>query len=71
MQFLHYTQVKLSHEHQGFTFESDAKKSIHLLEWHSGGKVSSALQIAIDRSEVMGVTKRDAEDTNQCLSTGN
>ena len=59
-------QVKLSEEHQGFIFESDAKKSINMLEWHSGGKVSMALQKAIDRNEIVSVGNRDMNITNKC-----
>ncbi|KAL7526151.1 hypothetical protein ACHAWF_001650 [Thalassiosira exigua] len=49
--------LKLSDEHQGFMFEPDATKSVDLLVQHSGGKVSSALRLAIEHDEVPSVVK--------------
>ena len=46
------TQLKLSHEHQGWRFEADAMKAVDLLVDHSGGKVSKALEMAIGQGEI-------------------
>ena len=39
-------QLKLSNEHQGFAFERNPDVAVTLLQHHSGGKVSAALQMA-------------------------
>ena len=43
-----HLKLQLSSEHTGFTFEQDPQKAIGLLKYHSGGKVSQALQMAFD-----------------------
>lgn len=50
--------LKLSHEHQGFTFEPDATKSVGMLVHHSGGKVSNALRKAIEQDEIKSVENK-------------
>lgn len=46
------SQLRLSHEHQGWRFESDAKKAVDSLVDHSGGKISKALEMAIGQGEI-------------------
>lgn len=48
--------LKLSEEHQGFLFESDPRRAVDLLKQHSGGKVSAALDMAMDQGEIKDVT---------------
>lgn len=50
-----HIMLKLSHEHQGFTFEPDATKLEDMLEHHSGGKVSKALRMALEQGEIKSV----------------
>ena len=57
------TQLKLSHEHQGWRFEPDAMKAVDMLVDHSGGKVSKALELAIDQGEIEGA-KGELDITN-------
>lgn len=45
--------LKLSDEHQGFMFVPNVSKSVKLLADHSGGKVSKALQKAIDGGKLV------------------
>ena len=47
--------LKLSNEHQGFIFEAKPTKAIDLLTQHSGGKVSTALGMAIAQGEIKNV----------------
>lgn len=47
--------IKLSHEHQGFLFEPNPRKAVDLLTQHSGGKVSTALSLAIAQGEIKDV----------------
>jgi hypothetical protein len=42
-------QLKLSHEHQGFSFEKDPVKAAEMLKDHSGGSGSEALMMAMAR----------------------
>lgn len=44
--------IKLSHEHQGFIFEPNPMKAVDLLIQHSGGKVSTALGMAIANGQI-------------------
>jgi len=44
-------RLRLSHEHQGFKFVASPKDAVGLLVQHSGGKVSKALQMAIEHGE--------------------
>ena len=53
------SQIKLSHEHQGFMFQPDATKSVDMLVEHSGGKVSKALQMAIENDEIKSIESKD------------
>ena len=53
-------KLKLSHEHQGFTFEPDATKSADLLVEHSGGKVSKALKMAIEQNDIIQINNEFA-----------
>ena len=55
-------QLKLSHEHQGFTFEPDASKAVDFLVQHSGGEVSKALRMAIERDDIISVQRVDVHD---------
>eukprot|EP00984_Skeletonema_dohrnii_P010215 scaffold3992_cov141-Skeletonema_dohrnii-CCMP3373.AAC.2 len=48
--------LKLSEEHQGFLFEPDPRRAVDLLVQHSGGKVSTALDMAIAQGEIKDVT---------------
>jgi 8-oxo-dGTP pyrophosphatase MutT (NUDIX family) len=48
--------IKLSHEHQGFIFEPSPMKAVDLLIQHSGGKVSTALGMAIANGQIMDVS---------------
>ncbi len=48
--------IKLSHEHQGFIFEPNPMKAVDLLIQHSGGKVSTALGMAIANGQIKDVT---------------
>jgi 8-oxo-dGTP pyrophosphatase MutT (NUDIX family) len=59
--------IKLSHEHQGFIFEPNTRKAVDLLTQHSGGKISTALSLAIDQGEIKDVastTTTTAGSTN-------
>ena len=47
--------IKLSHEHQGFIFEPNPVKAVDLLVQHSGGKVSTALGMAIANGQIKDV----------------
>jgi hypothetical protein len=49
-----FTQLKLSHEHQGFAFEKYSDVAITLLQHHSGGKCSEALRMGTKVSEQEG-----------------
>ena len=44
----HLSQLKLSHEHQGFAFEKYPDVAQTLLQHHSGGKCSLALKMATE-----------------------
>lgn len=48
--------LKLSEEHQGFLFEPDPRRAIDLLKQHSGGKVSTALDMAMAQGEIKDAT---------------
>ena len=48
--------LKLSEEHQGFLFEPDPRRAIDLLNQHSGGKVSTALDMAMAQGDIKDVT---------------
>ena len=48
--------LKLSEEHQGFLFEPDPRRAIDLLKQHTGGKVSTALDMAMAQGEIKDVT---------------
>jgi 8-oxo-dGTP pyrophosphatase MutT (NUDIX family) len=53
--------IKLSHEHQGFIFEPNPMKAVDLLIQHSGGKVSTALGMAIVNGQMKDVTPSSAQ----------
>jgi len=53
--------LKLSHEHQGFRFEPDARRAVELLTQHSGGKVSKALGMALSRGEINDIMASSLE----------
>lgn len=44
-------KLRLSHEHQGFIFEPDPRDAPRQLLLHSGGKVSKALEMALQNDE--------------------
>lgn len=50
--------LKLSHEHQGWTFEKDPSKSAQMLAVHSGGNGAIALRMSMARE---GALKEDDE----------
>lgn len=63
-------KLQLSHEHQGWMFESNPAKSATLLEKHSGGKGSEALRMAMVRDvkeEEIGVPPMAPEATSESL----
>jgi len=53
-------KLKLSHEHQGFTFEPGVTKAADLLVEHSGGKVSKALKMAIEQNDIIQINNEFA-----------
>ena len=61
--------IKLSHEHQGFTFEPDPKRAVDLLINHSGGKVSTALELAIAQGEIIDVAPNELEETYKTVGS--
>jgi hypothetical protein len=44
-------QLKLSDEHTGFTFQPEPREAAEMLKLHSGGKVTEALLMAMERDE--------------------
>ena len=62
--YLFIVKIKLSHEHNGFLFEPDVDKAVELLIEHSGGKVSRALQMAIDECEIKSIKVEDESNAN-------
>ena len=46
-------KLRLSHEHQGFIFEPDPKDAPRQLLLHSGGKVSKALEMALQNDDYL------------------
>ena len=62
------SQLKLSHEHQGFVFQPDTTKAIDMLINHSGGKVSKALRKAIEQGEIeQSIEQADDSTDNKQL----
>jgi hypothetical protein len=57
------SQLRLSHEHQGWRFEPDAMKAVDLLIDHSGGKVSNALEMAVGQGEIV-IAKGELDTSN-------
>ena len=53
-------KLKLSHEHQGFTFEPGVTKAADLLVEHSGGEVSKALKMAIEQNYIIQINNEVA-----------
>mmetsp|Transcript_19142 Transcript_19142/g.40255 ORF Transcript_19142/g.40255 Transcript_19142/m.40255 type:complete len:122 (+) Transcript_19142:562-927(+) len=45
-------KLKMSHEHQGFIFEPNPKRCVEYLTQHSGGKISTALRMAIEQGQI-------------------
>jgi hypothetical protein len=50
--------LKLSVEHSGFTFQSEPKEAAEMIKLHSGGKMSEALLMAMEKESVaLPITK--------------
>jgi len=60
--------LKLSEEHQGFSFERNLSKAIEAIALHSGGKVSTALSMAVDNGEVIRLI-REAADAKEVIDS--
>ena len=56
------SQLKLSEEHQGFTFERNLSKAVELLTHHSGGKVSTALHMAVENGQMNSLITKSWND---------
>jgi hypothetical protein len=41
--------LKVSVEHSGFTFQSEPKEAAEMIKLHSGGKMSEALLMAMEK----------------------
>lgn len=46
-------QMRISHEHSGFTFEPEPSKAAEMVKLHSGGKVSEALLMSMSPSSLV------------------
>ncbi|KAL3796934.1 hypothetical protein HJC23_000687 [Cyclotella cryptica] len=54
--------LKLSEEHQGFMFERNLSKAAESLTLHSGGKVSTALRMAVENGQLSSFITQPLND---------